>query len=134
MKRACDAYLHLPHRGEHRGIGGVFLEGEPLDRLPLLRALPRAFLDAWLAIAARRRDLPYGERERGWQLLRRGRYVEFNLLCDRGTRFGLETGGRAESILTSLPPRASWAYAQEPEPGSAEARLVEVLRRPRDWA
>jgi len=93
-----------------------------------------AFLPAWVPIAERRRDRPFGERERAWQEFRRGRYVEFNLLHDRGTTFGLETGGRTESILMSLPPRVRWGYAHEPEPGSEEARLVEVLRHPRDWA
>jgi coproporphyrinogen III oxidase len=137
FKEACDAYFFLRHRGEARGVGGIFFEdpGAPLPRQrALAEDLVAAFLPAWAPIAARRRALPYGDREREWQELRRGRYVEYNLLLDRGTAFGLETGGRAESILMSLPPRVRWAYAREPEPGSEEARLVEVLRAPRRWA
>jgi coproporphyrinogen III oxidase len=137
LKQAADAYFFLPHRGEHRGVGGIFFDGlaGDLDRtLAFARALPRTFLDAFLAVAARRRDLPYGEAERRWQELRRGRYVEFNLVHDRGTLFGLETRGRIESVLMSLPPRVRWPYDPRPEPGGREAALLEVLRRPRDWA
>jgi coproporphyrinogen III oxidase len=137
FKEACDAYFWLPHRREARGVGGVFFEAPeaPLERQrALAEALVEAFLPAWAPIAERRRALPFGERERAWQELRRGRYVEFNLLLDRGTAFGLETGGRVESILMSLPPRARWDYASEPAPGGEEARLVEVLRAPRRWA
>ncbi|HET8733362.1 MAG TPA: oxygen-dependent coproporphyrinogen oxidase [Anaeromyxobacteraceae bacterium] len=136
MKRACDAYFHLPHRGEHRGVGGIFFEdlgGEPWKELAFVEDVGEAFPRAWLPILERRGDLPWGERERTWQEIRRGRYVEFNLLHDRGTVFGLETGGRTESILMSLPPRVRWRYDHHPEPGSPEARLLEVIRTPRDW-
>nr|WP_041448217.1 oxygen-dependent coproporphyrinogen oxidase [Anaeromyxobacter sp. Fw109-5] len=136
-KRAADAYFHLRHRGEHRGVGGIFFEdtGRPLEReLGFAKDLTAAFARAYLPIVARRRDLPYGEAERRWQEIRRGRYVEFNLVLDRGTVFGLETGGRTESILMSLPPSVRWVYGHAPEPGSREEALVEVLRAPRDWA
>jgi coproporphyrinogen III oxidase len=93
----------------------------------------RAFLPAYLPLVERRKDAPYTEAQRRWQEVRRGRYVEFNLLYDRGTTFGLETGGRVESILVSLPPRVQWAYDVQPPPGSEEARLLEVLRHPRAW-
>ena len=137
FKEACDAYFFLRHRAEGRGVGGLFFEdpGGPLERQrSLAEGLVEAFLPAWAPIAERRRHLAYGEREREWQELRRGRYVEYNLLHDRGTAFGLETGGRVESILMSLPPQVRWGYAREPAPGSQEARLVEVLRAPRRWA
>jgi coproporphyrinogen III oxidase len=136
LKRAADDYFFLPHRGEHRGVGGVFFDGLAGDlprTLAFARELPRAFLGAFLAIVARRRDLPFGEEERRWQELRRGRYVEFNLVHDRGTLFGLETRGRIESVLMSLPPQARWPYDHRPAPGSREAALDEVLRSPRDW-
>jgi coproporphyrinogen III oxidase len=137
LKRGADEYFFLRHRGEHRGVGGVFFDdlGGELDRaLAFVSELPRAFLDAWLPIAERRKALPYGDAERRWQEIRRGRYVEFNLVLDRGTVFGLETGGRTESVLMSLPPAVRWPYDHRPEPGSREAALVEALRRPRDWA
>lgn len=135
-KRDADAYFYLPHRGEHRGIGGIFFEGLPPDdaALAFVCALPAAFLAAYLPVVARRAALPWGAEERRWQELRRGRYVEFNLVHDRGTLFGLATGGRIESILMSLPPRVRWRYDHRPAPGSREAALVEVLRAPRDWA
>ena len=137
MKRACDAYFHLPHRGEPRGVGGIFYDD--LDEpdfstcFALHRATSGAYLDAYAPILRRRAGLDHGERERRWQLLRRGRYVEFNLLQDRGTRFGLEAGGRVESILASLPPLVRWEYDARPEPGSAEARLLDEFLVPRDW-
>jgi coproporphyrinogen III oxidase len=138
LKRAADAYFFLPHRGEHRGVGGIFFDGlggdDLASGLALARELPRAFLDAFLAVVARRRDVPFGEAERRWQEIRRGRYVEFNLVHDRGTLFGLETRGRIESVLMSLPPQVRWPYDHRPGPGSREAALLEVLRRPRDWA
>lgn len=136
FKRWCDEYFLLPHRDEPRGVGGIFfdyLKGD-LERLfAFVRDCGSAFLDAYLPIARRRKDEPYGERERAFQQLRRGRYVEFNLIYDRGTQFGLRTGGRTESILMSLPPVVRWEYAYQPEPGSREAELYEYLR-PRDWA
>jgi coproporphyrinogen III oxidase len=137
LKQAADEYFFLPHRGEHRGVGGIFFDdaGGDLERaLALVEDLPRAFLEAYVPIVERRKGLPFGEAERRWQEARRGRYVEFNLVLDRGTKFGLETGGRIESVLMSLPPVARWPYDLRPEPGSREARLVEALRSPRDWA
>ena len=137
FKQACDRYFFLPHRGEGRGIGGVFFEdmrGDPARELAFVKDCASSFLPAWLPIAERRRSSPHGESQRIWQEIRRGRYVEFNLLQDRGTIFGLETGGRTESILMSLPPTVKWVYDHHPTPGSEEARLVEVLRTPREWA
>ena len=134
-KRWCDEYFFLRHRGETRGVGGLFFDDlhEDFERdFGYLRAVGDGFLDAYLPIVARRKDTPYGERERQFQLYRRGRYVEFNLVWDRGTLFGLQSGGRTESILMSLPPLARWEYGYTPEPGSAEARLFDYLR-PRDW-
>lgn len=134
-KRWCDEYFFLKHRNETRGIGGLFfddLHGDFDRDFAYLRAVGDGFLDAWLPIVERRRDTPYGERERAFQLYRRGRYVEFNLVWDRGTLFGLQSGGRSESILMSLPPLARWEYGYAPEPESAEARLQDYLR-PRDW-
>jgi coproporphyrinogen III oxidase len=137
LKKWCDEYFFLPHRGEPRGVGGIFfdyLEGDLEKVFDFVRDAGDAFLDAYLPIARRRRDMPYGDRERAWQEYRRGRYVEFNLLYDRGTIFGLKTGGRTESILMSLPPRVRWAYDYRPEPGSREEELTEVYLKPRDWA
>jgi coproporphyrinogen III oxidase len=135
-KRWCDEYFFLRHRGETRGVGGLFFddlsEGGFEACFAYLRAVGEGFLDAYLPIVARRRDTPWSEREREFQLYRRGRYVEFNLVWDRGTLFGLQSGGRTESILMSLPPRVRFEYAWTPAPGSAEARLQEYLR-PRDW-
>jgi coproporphyrinogen III oxidase len=136
-KRAADDYFFLRHRGEHRGVGGLFFDdlGGELDATrAFAEDVARSFLDAYLPIVERRRDLPFGDRERRWQEARRGRYVEFNLLLDRGTAFGLETSGRVESILMSLPPAVRWPYDARPEPGSREAALLDVLRAPRDWA
>lgn len=137
FKTWCDEYFFLKHRDEPRGIGGIFfdyLEGD-LDRLfAFVRDCGDHFLDAYLPIARRRKDVPYGTRERAFQEHRRGRYVEFNLIYDRGTLFGLKTGGRTESILMSLPPVARWQYDWHPEPGSPEAELYEVYLKPHDWA
>jgi coproporphyrinogen III oxidase len=136
FKRWCDDYFYLPHRGEMRGVGGIFFDylTERLDEVfAFVRDAGAQFLPAYVPIVARRMDAPYGARERRWQLLRRGRYVEFNLLYDRGTMFGLKTGGRAESILMSLPLEAMWGYNEQPEAGTREAELLACLT-PRDWA
>jgi coproporphyrinogen III oxidase len=135
FKKWCDEYFFLPHRGETRGIGGIFfdyLEATPAN-FAFWREVGNAFLPAYVPIAERRRNEPYGEAERLHQLRRRGRYAEFNLLYDRGTVFGLRTGGRTESILISLPPLTRWDYDASPPPGSPEARLQAVLKTPRDW-
>ena len=137
FKKACDAYFFLKHRNEPRGIGGTFFDdfsqGGFEESFAVMRAVGDAFLPAYAPIVERRRDTPYGERERDFQAYRRGRYVEFNLVWDRGTLFGLQSGGRAESILMSLPPIVKWRYDWKPAPGSPEARLYEVLMPPRDW-
>lgn len=137
-KRTCDQYFHLPHRGEARGIGGLFFDHltDDLDDVwAFQQDLADHLLDAYVPILERRIHVPFGERESTWHRIRRGRYVEFNLVWDRGTKFGLETGGRTESILGSLPPLASWVYDHAPEPGSPEAELLEFVQgTPRDWA
>ena len=136
-KAWCDRYFFLPHRNETRGVGGLFFDDLNAPSFEacfaFARAVGEAFPKAWLPIAERRRTTPYGERERAFQLLRRGRYVEFNLVYDRGTLFGLQTRGRAESILMSLPPLVRWEYGFTPEPGSAEEALARDWLRPRDW-
>jgi coproporphyrinogen III oxidase len=138
FKSACDEYFRLPHRDEPRGIGGVFfddLEEGGFDHcFAFLRSVGDGYLEAYRPILARRKDHPYGEREREFQLYRRGRYVEFNLLYDRGTRFGLQAGARVESVLASMPPLAAWRYDYRPEPGTPEARLYSDFLVPRDWA
>jgi coproporphyrinogen III oxidase len=135
-KRWCDDYFYLKHRDETRGVGGLFYddlnEGGFERCFAFTRDVAQGFLDAYLPIAERRRGMPWGEREREFQLYRRGRYVEFNLVWDRGTLFGLQSGGRTESILMSLPPRVRYEYAYAPEPDSPEARLQDYLK-PRDW-
>ena len=137
LKAWCDRYFFLPHRDEARGIGGLFFDD--LDRwdfdtcFAFARSVGDHFLPAYRPIVTRRRDTPHTERERQFQLLRRGRYVEFNLIYDRGTLFGLQSGGRTASILMSLPPLARWQYAWQPEPGSPEARLSADFLKPRDW-
>ena len=135
-KKWCDEYFFIRHRNEARGIGGLFfddLNAWDFDTcFAYQRAVGDGFLDAYLPIVERRKDTPYGEREREFQLYRRGRYVEFNLVYDRGTLFGLQSGGRAESILMSLPPRVLYEYGYVPEAGSAEAKLAEYLKA-RDW-
>ena len=137
-KKWCDEYFFLRHRGEPRGIGGIFFddlsEGGFERCFAFLRSVGDHFLPAYLPILARRKHLAYGERERDFQLYRRGRYVEFNLVWDRGTLFGLQSGGRAESILMSLPPLVRWRYDWHPEPGTPEARLYQEFLRPREWA
>ena len=147
FKKWCDDYFYLPHRDEARGVGGVFFdyldgsspggEGSPVDEemektFAFVRDAGRAFLAAYMPIVQRRRNIEYGEAERQWQLYRRGRYVEFNLLHDRGTVFGLKTGGRTESILMSLPPLVRWDYDVQAAPGSPEAELMSALV-PTDW-
>jgi len=136
-KAWCDEYFFLNHRAEARGIGGLFfddLNQWGFDRsFEFLRSVGDHYLDAYLPIVQRRRHLPHGERERRFQLYRRGRYVEFNLVYDRGTLFGLQSGGRTESILMSLPPLVRWEYNWHPTPGSEEARLYSDFLRPRDW-
>ena len=138
FKQWCDEYFFLKHRNEPRGIGGVFFDDFSElgfeQSFAMLRAVGDAFLAAYLPIVQRRRDTPYGERERDFQAYRRGRYVEFNLVWDRGTLFGLQSGGRTESILMSLPPIVKWRYNWTPEAGSPEARLYSDFLRPRDWA
>lgn len=135
-KKWCDEYFYLKHRGETRGVGGLFYddlnEGGFESCFAFMQAVGQGFLDAYLPIVERRKDTPYGDREREFQLYRRGRYVEFNLVYDRGTLFGLQSGGRTESILMSLPPRVRFEYAYQPQQGSAEARLAEYLK-PREW-
>jgi coproporphyrinogen III oxidase len=138
FKKWCDEYFFLKHRNEPRGIGGIFFDDYFEDgfarSFALLQSVGDQFLPAYLPVLERRKDLPSGERERAWQLLRRGRYVEFNLVWDRGTHFGLQSGGRTESILMSMPPQASWAYQQQPEAGSPEAELLSRFLVHREWA
>jgi coproporphyrinogen III oxidase len=138
FKRWCDEYFYVKHRKEPRGIGGVFFddlnERDFAWSFQLVRSVAESFLPAYVPIAQRRRELAYGAREREFQAYRRGRYVEFNLVYDRGTLFGLQSGGRTESILMSLPPAVIWRYDWRPESGSQEARLYDEFLIPRDWA
>jgi len=137
LKTACDDYFYLKHRKEPRGIGGIFFDD--LDEwgfdncFDFIQQVGQAFIEAYQPILNRRKNHSYGERERDFQCYRRGRYVEFNLIFDRGTLFGLQSGGRTESILMSLPPLVTWHYNWQPEPGSEEAKLYEVFLQPRDW-
>lgn len=137
FKKWCDEYFFLKHRGETRGIGGLFFDDfseQGFDHsFAFLKSVGDSFLPAYLPIVQRRKDMPYGERERDFQLYRRGRYVEFNLVYDRGTLFGLQSGGRTESILMSLPPLVRWRYDWRPEPGTPEAQLYDDFLRPREW-
>lgn len=137
FKKWCDDYFYLKHRGEPRGIGGLFFddlnEGGFDHCFGFMRSVGDHYIPAYLPIVQKRRHTEYGERERSFQLYRRGRYVEFNLVYDRGTLFGLQTGGRTESILMSLPPVVNWKYNYRPEPGTAEAELYEVYLKPGDW-
>jgi coproporphyrinogen III oxidase len=136
FKRACDDYFFLRHRNEARGVGGVFFDdwhhGGFERAFAMTRSVGDAFVEAYVPILRRRKDMAYRERERDFQAYRRGRYVEFNLVWDRGTLFGLQSGGRTESILMSLPPRVRFEYGYQPEPGSREAALADWLK-PRDW-
>jgi len=141
FKKWCDEYFYLPHRGEARGVGGIFYDylgkeaGEDPEQLfPFHQDIAHAFVDCYAPIVERRKAAEWTDEQKKFQLLRRGRYVEFNLLFDRGTQFGLHTGGRTESILMSLPPVVHWDYGYQPAAGSEEARLVEVLSNPREWA
>ncbi|MCU7942335.1 MAG: oxygen-dependent coproporphyrinogen oxidase [Candidatus Thiodiazotropha sp. (ex Cardiolucina cf. quadrata)] len=136
-KAWCDDYFYLKHRQEPRGIGGLFFddlnEWEFEKCFDFMQSVGDHYLLAYMPIVKRRRDTEYGERERNFQLYRRGRYVEFNLVYDRGTLFGLQSGGRTESILMSLPPLVRWQYNWQPEPGSAEAVLYDRYLKPREW-
>jgi coproporphyrinogen III oxidase len=137
FKRWCDEYFYLKHRREARGIGGIFYDDFSelgFERgFEMMRSVGDAFLQAYLPIVERRKAMPYGERERAFQTYRRGRYVEFNLVYDRGTTFGLQSGGRTESILLSMPPVVNWRYNWQPEPGTPEAALYTDFLPPRDW-
>ncbi|MDR2220869.1 MAG: oxygen-dependent coproporphyrinogen oxidase [Methylobacillus sp.] len=137
FKRWCDEYFYLKHRQEPRGIGGIFFDdyntGDFGQSFAMVKSAGDHFLNAYLPILQRRKDTPYGERERDFQAYRRGRYVEFNLVFDRGTLFGLQSGGRTESILMSLPPVVKWRYDWQPEPGSAEEKLYSDYLVGRDW-
>jgi len=137
FKRWCDEYFYLKHRGEPRGIGGLFFDDLNEwgfdDCFAFVRSVGDHYLPAYLPIVRRRRDTSYGEREVAFQHYRRGRYVEFNLVYDRGTLFGLQSGGRTESILMSLPPQVSWRYDWRPEAGTPEAELYETFLKPREW-
>jgi coproporphyrinogen III oxidase len=137
FKRWCDEYFYLKHRHEQRGVGGVFFDDFSelgFERsFAMMQAVGSSFLDAYIPIVERRMATPYGERERNFQAYRRGRYVEFNLVWDRGTHFGLQSGGRTESILLSMPPTANWSYQRQEEPGSPEARLYSDFLPRREW-
>ena len=138
FKTWCDEYFFLKHRNEPRGVGGVFYDDFAElgfdDSFAMTRAVGDAFIEAYLPLVQRRRQMTYTERERDFQAYRRGRYVEFNLVFDRGTLFGLQSGGRTESILMSMPPVVKWRYDWKPEDGTPEARLYSDFLRPRDWA
>jgi coproporphyrinogen III oxidase len=137
FKAWCDEYFYLKHRKEARGVGGIFFDDfnelTPEKNQALMQSVGDHFLKAYLPIVERRKAMAWGQRERDHQLYRRGRYVEFNLVFDRGTHFGLQSGGRSESILLSMPPLVSWSYQRTPEPGSPEARLYSDFLPPRDW-
>lgn len=137
FKKWCDDYFYLKHRDEPRGIGGLFFddlnEGGFEHCFALMQSIGDHYLPAYLPVVERRKNMDYGERERDFQAYRRGRYVEFNLVYDRGTLFGLQSGGRTEAILMSLPPVVKWRYDWHPEPGTPEAELYEVFLKPRDW-
>ena len=138
FKQWCDDYFHIEHRGERRGVGGIFFDDlrteDKATCFAFVEDVSHQFLDAYMPILMRRKDMPFTPQNKAWQQLRRGRYVEFNLVYDRGTKFGLTTNGRIESILMSLPLTARWEYCHEVKPGTDEANLLEVLRTPVDWA
>ena len=140
FKKRCDEYFWNSHRNEARGVGGLFFdylrstsEKNSEDWYNFVTDVGDSFLEAYLPIVEKRKDLPYNEQQRNWHEIRRGRYVEFNLVHDKGTLFGLKTNGRIESILMSLPPHVQWVYDHHPEPGSEEEKLVKVLENPREW-
>ena len=137
FKKYCDDYFYLPHRDERRGIGGIFFdhlnERTPAFYLAFVADCAKAFVSSYFPLIERRKDMPFGPEQKAWQQLRRGRYVEFNLVYDRGTTFGLKTGGRVESILISLPRTAAWEYDHQPAEGSPEALTLNVLKYPREW-
>ena len=137
FKKWCDEYFFLKHRNETRGVGGLFFDDLHEQGFAhcfgFLQSIGDHYIAAYQPIVQNRKDTPYGERERDFQLYRRGRYVEFNLVYDRGTLFGLQSGGRTESILMSLPPLVKWRYNWKPEPGTPEARLYDEYLKPRDW-
>ena len=137
FKKWCDEYFFLKHRDEPRGVGGLFFddfnEGGFAHCFAFMRSVGEGFVAAYMPILQRRKGLEYGDRQRQFQLYRRGRYVEFNLVYDRGTLFGLQSGGRTESILVSMPPLVRWEYDWQPEKGSQEAELYDVFLKPRDW-
>ena len=137
FKKWCDEYFYLKHRGEQRGIGGVFFDDfqelGPTQSFAMMQGVANGLLKAYLPIVEKRMNTPYGEREREFQLYRRGRYVEFNLVWDRGTHFGLQSGGRTESILMSMPPLVSWSYQRAVQAGSPEERLTTEFLPRRDW-
>lgn len=139
-KARCDAYFYNPHREEARGVGGLFFDYckktpqmQIKDWYNFVTQIGDSFLDAYLPIVEKRKELPYTKTQKDWQEIRRGRYVEFNLVHDKGTLFGLKTNGRIESILMSLPPRVQWRYDHQPDPGSEEEKLINVLKKPIDW-
>ncbi|VAW67602.1 Coproporphyrinogen III oxidase, aerobic [hydrothermal vent metagenome] len=136
-KKWCDEYFYLKHRNEPRGIGGLFFddlnEWGFEKSFAFMQSVGNHYIKAYRPIVQKRKDIEYGERERDFQLYRRGRYVEFNLVYDRGTLFGLQSGGRTESILMSMPPNVRWRYNWQPEPGSPEAELYEKYLKPQDW-
>lgn len=136
-KKWCDDYFFLPHRGEQRGIGGLFFDdlNEPdfETAFAFMQSIGDSYSKAYVPILERRKDMPFDDSNRAWQLERRGRYVEFNLVYDRGTLFGLQSGGRTESILMSMPPKVAWAYASIPDAGSQEAQLLDYYLKPQDW-
>jgi coproporphyrinogen III oxidase len=136
LKKWCDEYFYLKHRQETRGIGGIFfdyLEDKPEETFAFVQDAANRFVESYLPIVERRMNTPFTDAQREFQLYRRGRYVEFNLVYDRGTVFGLKTGGRIESILMSLPATAKWIYDWHPQPGTPEAQLYDVITAPRDW-
>lgn len=137
FKAWCDSYFYLPHRNETRGIGGIFFDDlhheSPEVLFSFVQSCGNAFLPAYLPILQKRCNMPFDQSQKQWQLIRRGRYVEFNLVYDRGTTFGLKTNGRVESILMSLPLQARWEYCHSPQPDSKEAQLMNMLKHPRDW-